>query len=107
MKVLCKHVLIEGQEFVLIEDKHDEKTMYWGTISYNDLDDKGRIRRMLDGFDMAISLKNPGEAIQRRQVLIVSARLKAEFIAKGYTEERASIKATLIAYGEKELADKI
>ena len=53
MKVLTRSVIIEGEEFVLIKDKHEDRE-YLGTIPYTELDENGRMKRELNGFEIAI-----------------------------------------------------
>lgn len=51
MKIICKNLVIEGKEFVLVY--YNDNKMY-GTISYDDIDECGRLKRRLNGFDMSI-----------------------------------------------------
>lgn len=65
MKVLTKVVILENEKFVLIRDTEKGET-FFGTIPYSELDEKGRLKRELNGFDMCISWLNPGDALQLR-----------------------------------------
>ena len=66
MEVLTKYVNIENEEFVLISDKREDGVEYYGTIPYSELDEKGRMKRTLNGFEMCISFKSIAEALDRR-----------------------------------------
>lgn len=82
MKVLTKNVLIEGEEFVLITDEHEGRN-YYGTIPYSELNNEGKMKRPLNGFEMCISFKGIPQAIERREKHILIERFKKE----GHTEE--------------------
>lgn len=91
MKVVVKKVVIENEEFVLIKDNSANGT-YYGTIPYCELDEKGKLKRTLNGYDMAIVLLDKcvesGEsplcaAIEERKRRIPLDR----FIAEGHTQQ--------------------
>jgi len=66
-KVITREVIIEGKRFVLISDIHPiNKSTYYGTISYDDIDENGILKRRLDGFDMCIG-ESIDEAISNRE----------------------------------------
>lgn len=94
MKVLTKHVNLMGEEFVLISDKSADGKTYFATIPYYEIDSAGRLKRLLNGFDMCISFKDTAEALENRINQIKVDRFKAEgfnevevmmFILSGYT----------------------
>lgn len=62
MKVLTKSVLIEGEEFALIKD-NSERGEYLGTIPYTELNEEGRMKRPLNGFEMCIEFINEYESL--------------------------------------------
>ena len=62
MKVLTKSVLIEGEEFALIKDSC-ERGEYLGTIPYTELNEEGRMKRALNGFEIAIEFINVHESL--------------------------------------------
>lgn len=94
MKVLTKYVVIGNQEFVLIKDEHRGHT-YYGTIPYSEIDEKGCMKRELNGHEMCITFNGVSDAIVQRENRIKVDRYrenhsKAEvymFIAMGYTEQ--------------------
>ena len=56
LKVLTKLVDISGERFVLVElTRTDINKKFFGTISYNELDSKGCMKRELNGFEMCIA----------------------------------------------------
>lgn len=75
MKVITKNVVIEGKEFVLIQDQNEnfvrvasnQSKIYYGTIPYSELDEQGKLKRQLNGFDMCIG-GTIDEALRRRLV---------------------------------------
>ncbi len=81
MKVITKSVIIESEEFVLIYDEQQGRKFY-GTIPYTELDNKGRMKRALNGFQMCIG-DDIDTALNRRTKAIAVERFKAE----GHTEE--------------------
>ena len=50
MKVITKLVIIENEKFALVYLEDHKK---YGTISYNELNEKGRMKRALNGFEMS------------------------------------------------------
>lgn len=66
MKVITKSVVIRNREFVLIEDTQNGHH-FFGTIPYEELDENGRMKRALNGFQMCIGYNNIAEALKRRE----------------------------------------
>ena len=96
MKVVTKYVNIENEEFVLIKDNAPDGRAFYGTIPYSELDENGRMKRGMNGFEMCISFLNVADAIRNRTNDIKAERYKAKghtkaevmmFVASGYTEE--------------------
>ena len=61
LKVVCKHLFVEDEEFVIIKDEnglynnHQENNhVYYGTIPMVDIDENGYLKRRLNGAEMAI-----------------------------------------------------
>lgn len=94
MKVLTNCVNIENEEFYLIKDKAVSGGVYFGTIPYSEVDGDGKLKRMLNGFDMAISFESPADAIVQRKRNIVISRLINGFMETGLTRQEAIIKMT-------------
>lgn len=92
MKVLTKYVSIEGEEFVLIQDKTNEGRVYFGTIPYTELDESGRMKRALNGKEISISFNNAAEALENRKKDILLGRLFKKYIAQ-YEDEYEALAA--------------
>lgn len=68
MKVITRLVNIENQKFVLVYlEEHKE----YGTISYDDIDEQGRLKRRINGLEMSLS-KTINDCIEttRRHILL-------------------------------------
>ena len=78
MEVVTKCVVIENEKFVLIRDKKEglpecyKNGEYYGTIPYAELDEHGKLKRQLNGFEIGIEA-SAGEALRYR---ILRIRLK-------------------------------
>ena len=56
LKVLTKRVNIGEESFVLVElTRIDDGNKLYGTISYNELDERGCMKRELNGLEMCCS----------------------------------------------------
>ena len=73
LKVITKHVYIEGSEFVLVRfDSRDDNEKEWygdhvfALINYEHLDANGCLNKPLTGGEMAFS-GSPAEAIERKR----------------------------------------
>ncbi len=91
MTVITKKVVIENEEFVLIKD-NSANGVYYGTIPYSELDENGKLKRRLNGYDMAIVFLN--DSVERNESPLVSAIKERQrripldrFIAEGHTKE--------------------
>ena len=91
MKVIVKKVVIENEEFVLIKD-NSANGVYYGTIPYSELDENGKLKRQLNGYDMAIVLLS--DSVERNESPLVSAIKERQrripldrFITEGHTKE--------------------
>lgn len=68
MKLVTKKIIIENKDFALISDIHPiNNKIYYGTISYDDIDENMRIKRSLNGFDMCVA-DSIDEAINFRKI---------------------------------------
>ena len=75
MKVITKAVIIEDKKYVLIQDQNEKLKgiasykdgIYYGTIPYAEIDEHGKMKRPLDGFDMCIQ-NTINEAIRQRLI---------------------------------------
>jgi hypothetical protein len=91
MTVITKKVVIENEEFVLIKD-NSANGVYYGTIPYSELDENGKLKRQLNGYDMAIVLLS--DSVERNESPLVSAIKERQrripldrFITEGHTKE--------------------
>ena len=73
MKVLTKNVNIENKEFVLVQssdakyhNKRENNNTFYGLIPYDEIDEQGRMKRALNGFEMGIADSIP-KAIENVQ----------------------------------------
>lgn len=75
MEVITKCVVIENEKFVLIRDKKEglpecyKNGEYYGTIPYAELDEHGKLKRQLNGFEIGIEA-SAGEALRYRMLRI-------------------------------------
>ena len=78
LKVLTKCVDIENERFVLVEiTRNDDGHKFIGTIPYSELDEKGCMKRQLNGFEMRLSDSIPN-ALQGRIDEIKTRGMKPE-----------------------------
>lgn len=96
MKVVTKSVVIENEEFVLIKDTDKNYGEYYGTIPYTELDEEGKMKRELNGFEICVE-HTIAEALERRKSSIIRERLVKEYLAQGMDRMTAIIKACEIA----------
>lgn len=68
MRIITKHLKIEGKSFALVCEPHWGDLKY-GTIPHDELDETGRLKRPLNGFEMCIA-RSIGEAIEKRELQI-------------------------------------
>lgn len=83
MKVLTKNVNIENKEFVLVQssdskyhNKRENNNTFYGLIPYDEIDEQGRMKRALNGFEMGIA-DSISEAIENVRVGIKIDKWKA------------------------------
>ena len=96
MKVVTRSVIIENEEFVLIKDTDKNYGEYYGTIPYTELDEEGKMKRALNGFEICVE-HTIAEALERRKTKIKRDRIIKEYLAKGYDQQTALLKAFEIA----------
>ena len=82
LKVVCKHLFVEDEEFVIIKDEnelynnHQENNhVYYGTIPMVDIDENGYLKRRLNGAEMAIE-DSISKAIESRKRHIKARKWK-------------------------------
>jgi hypothetical protein len=92
MKVVTKSVMIENEEFVLIKDTDANYGEYYGTIPYTELDEEGKMKRELNGFEICIE-HTIGKALERRKMDIIRNRKIKEYLSMGFDKMTAILKA--------------
>lgn len=90
MKVLTKNVCIENKEFVLVQssdakyhNKRENNNTFYGLIPYDEIDEQGRMKRALNGFEMGIA-DSISETIENVRDNVKIEKWKAAH--PGYTE---------------------
>ncbi len=90
MKVLTKNVNIENKEFVLVQssdakyhNKRENNNTFYGLIPYDEIDEQGRMKRALNGFEMGIA-DSISETIENVRDNVKIEKWKAAH--PGYTE---------------------
>lgn len=97
MEVITKCVVIENEKFVLIRDKKEglpecyKNGEYYGTIPYAELDEHGKLKRQLNGFEIGIEA-SAGEALRSR---LIQIRLKKYTEANPNASEETLIKKAI------------
>ena len=86
-EIITQCVDIEGRKFALIKCVDIDNCVRYGTIPYTEFDERGALKRRLNGFDMCLAYSIPS-ALEMRADLI-----KCE----GMTEEQ------VIAYFKKKI----
>lgn len=73
MKVLTKRVTIEDKDFVLVQSSDpkyknfiENNNTFYGLIPYTEIDEQGKMKRALNGFEMGIADSVP-KAIENVQ----------------------------------------
>ena len=90
MKVLTKNVNIENKEFILVQgsdakyhNKRENNNTFYGLIPYDEIDEQGRMKRALNGFEMGIA-DSISETIENVRDNVKIEKWKAEH--PGHTE---------------------
>lgn len=106
MKVVTKHLLLDGEDFAIVEGYTNGARIahYYGTINYKDIDENGKLRRPLNGHDMCIAADGcllgheratVADAIEERRRRIEFDKKAEKYIKAGYPEHCARIAAIL------------
>ena len=82
LKVVCKHLFVEDEEFVVIKDENglynnnqENNHVYYGTIPMVDIDENGNLKRRLNGAEMVIE-DSISKAIESRKRHIKARKWK-------------------------------
>ena len=77
METINKKVTIEGMDFAIVKEPAWGETHQYGTIPYSEVDENGRIKRALNGFEMCCAA-SPEKAIEQREDVLLARKWKAE-----------------------------
>ena len=77
MKTVIKKVIIEGMDFALVHEPEWGADHQYGTVPYSEVDEEGRLKRVLNGFEMCVAA-TPEKAIESREDVLLARKWKAE-----------------------------
>ena len=81
LKVLTRVVDIEDEKFVLVKvTRIDNGKEFIGTIPYTELDEKGCMKRELNGIDMALTDDIPHALEMRRDIILTRGMTESQLI---------------------------
>ena len=82
LKVMTKLVSIRNENFVLVQIKrNDDGHIFYGTIPYTELDERGCMKRELNGLEMCLCDDIPHALIQREDEIAIRGMSEKEIIA--------------------------
>lgn len=90
METINKKVTIEGMDFAIVKEPAWGETHQYGTIPYSEVDENGRIKRALNGFEMCCAA-SPEKAIEQREDVLLARKWKAEHPDATEVEEMNAI----------------
>lgn len=90
MKTVVKKVTIEGMDFALVREPEWDADYQYGTVPYSEVDEDGRLKRVLSGFEMCAAA-TPEEAIESREDVLLARKWKAEHPGATEIEEMNAI----------------
>ena len=90
MKTVIKKVTIMGMDFALVQNPEWGESNQYGTVPYSEVDENGRLKRVLNGFEMCCS-STPEKAIERREDILLARKWKAEHPNATEVEEMNAI----------------
>ena len=91
MKVITKCVNIENEEFVLVKFTDVNNREWFGTIPYTELNEKGQMKRPLNGFEMCIA-ETIAQALDRRIDMVKTHGYTLEQMIKYFTNKTSIAK---------------
>lgn len=77
METVTKKVVIEGMDFALVREPAWGEDHQYGTVPYSEVDESGRLKRVLNGFEMCCAA-SPEKAIEQREDVLLARKWKAE-----------------------------
>lgn len=90
METINKKVVIEGTDFALVREPAWGEDHQYGTIPYSEVDENGRIKRVLNGFEMCCAA-TPEKAIEQREDVLLARKWKAEHPGATEIEEMKAV----------------
>lgn len=90
MKTIIKKLTLVGERFALVQETKWGKDHQYGTVPYSEVDENGRIKRVLNGFEMCVAA-TPEEAIERREDVLLARKWKAEHPGATEIEEMKAV----------------
>lgn len=90
MKTVVKKVTIEGMDFALVQEPEWGADHQYGTVPYSEVDENGRLKRELNGFEMCVAA-TPEEAIEQREDVLLARKWKAEHPGATEIEEMKAV----------------
>lgn len=77
MKTVVKKIVIEGMDFALVREPEWGADHQYGTVPYSEVDEDGRLKRTLNGFQMCCAATIE-KAIELREDVLLARKWKAE-----------------------------
>lgn len=77
MKTVIKKVTIMDMDFALVREPEWGENHQYGTVPYSEVDENGRLKRVLNGFEMCCAA-SPEKAIEQREDVLLARKWKAE-----------------------------
>lgn len=90
MKTIIKKLTLMGESFALVQEPAWGEDYQYGTIPYSEVDENGRIKRVLSGFVMCCAA-SPEEAIEQREDVLLARKWKAEHPGATEIEEMKAV----------------
>lgn len=90
MKTAIKKVTIMGMDFALVQDPEWDEGSRYGTVPYSEVGADGRLKRVLNGFEMCCAATIE-KAIEHREDILLARRWKAEHPNATEVEEMNAI----------------
>lgn len=90
MKTVVKKVTIEDMDFALIQEPEWGADHQYGTVPYSEVGTDGRLKRVLNGFEMCCAATIE-KAIEHREDILLARKWKAEHPNATEVEEMNAI----------------
>lgn len=90
MKTVVKKVTIGGMDFALVREPEWGTDHQYGTVPYSEVDETGRLKRTLNGFQMCCAATIE-KAIELREDVLLARKWKAEHPNATEVEEMNAI----------------